>query len=383
MKKGLLALAFGGFAIGMTEFNMMGITQEIVQDMKKSIPEVGHLISLYALGVVIGAPILVYLTSKWSSKKTLMMLMFLFFIFNGLFVLSPSFLTMEISRFLSGMPHGAFFGVGAVMASQLVAKEKRAQAIALMFTGMTVANLLGIPLGTFIAQHFSWRLTYGVICFLGLLTALAIYFWLPDLKASQNTSVANQLFYFKKRSAWLIVSIISIGTGGLFAWLSYISPLSTKVSMLPKENMPLVMFLVGLGMFFGNLIGGKLADTISPAKAAIFGFSAMVCCLLVIYNTVSIPWMVYPMSFITGVVSFSIGAPTQLLLLQDAKGAETLASSMGQACFNIGNTLGAFLGGIPISLGFMYQSSMLVGASMAFMGMLLSFTFYKWFVVKK
>jgi len=374
MNRGLIALAFGGLAIGMTEFNMMGLLIEIARDMRISIPKASNLIGLYALGVVVGAPTLVMLTAKMPPKKVLFYLMVLFFLFNGLFAMAPNEWSLYIARFVSGLPHGAFFGVGSVVAARLAKPGKEAQAISIMFTGMTIANLAGIPLGTYLGQHFSWRITYGIISCLGLITATAIYLWMPKIEESP-INVRHQLHYFTKKEAWLIVAIISIGTGGLFAWISYIGPLVTQVSGLLEERVSIIMFLVGSGMFFGNLLGGKLADTIAPSRAAMFSFTLMALCLLILYFVSPVKWMAYPMAFITGVISFSIGSSLQMMLILSAKGAETIAASAGQAAFNVGNSLGAYFGAIPISLGYAYNSPLLAGVGMASIGAVLSITY--------
>lgn len=383
MNKGLIALAFGGLAIGMTEFTMMGILQDIAKDLHIAIPEAAHLIAIYALGVVVGAPILVLFTGKFAPKKVLLFLMLLFFVFNGLFAIAPTQETLMITRFLSGLPHGAFFGVGSVVAAQLAQKGKEAQAIAIMFTGMTIANLAGVPLGTFVGHHYSWRITYGIIALLGLLTFAAITFWLPKTESSSSNDIIGQISFFKRWEAWLLVAIISIGTGGLFAWISYIGPMVTKVGGLAENQIPIIMFLVGLGMFFGNLIGGKLADTISPTKAAMASFTAMALCLVAVYFTAESYYMSFVMAFVTGMVSFTIGSSLQMMLITTAKGAETLAAAAGQASFNLGNTLGAYFGGIPITMGLAYNSPVLVGVGMAFSGAILAFIFLRTVVIKQ
>jgi DHA1 family arabinose polymer transporter-like MFS transporter len=373
LRKSLLSLAFGAFAIGMTEFTMMGILPDIAKDIAVDIPTAGHLIAIYALGVVVGAPTLVMLSTNYSPKKVLLFLMFLFLIFNGWFALAPDYTSMMISRFMSGLPHGAFFGVGSVVATRLSDVGKQAQAIAIMFTGMTVANLIGVPLGTYIGHEYSWRYTYLFISLCGAFTMLAIHFWLPAMQNYYNVSVVDQLKYFKTKKAWIIVAMISIGTGGLFAWMSYISPLMTKVGHIAEGNIPLIMVLVGLGMFFGNLLGGKLADSISPILATIVCFSAMAICLVLVYFTIHIDGMGYFWAFITGMISFTIGSPLQMVLINSAKGSETLAAAGGQASFNLGNTFGAYFGGIPIVYGFAYNSPLLVGIAMAFTGVLIAF----------
>lgn len=382
MNKGLIALAFGGLAIGMTEFTMMGILQDIAKDQQIEITQAAHFIALYALGVVVGAPILTIFTGKIAPKKVLLLLMLLFILFNGLFAIAPDYNTLAISRFMSGLPHGAFFGVGSVVAAQLVQKGKEAQAIAFMFTGMTIANLAGVPLGTYIGHHYSWRITYGIIAALGLITIASIYFWLPNMHNKTNGDLKQQLSYFKQAKAWLIVAIISIGTGGLFSWITYISPMVTKVGGLQEDRVPFIMILVGLGMFFGNILGGKLADTISPTKAAIACFTTMALTLVTVYFTAHISSLAYLMAFVTGLVAFTIGSPLQMMLITSAKGSENIAAAAGQASFNIGNTLGAYLGGIPITLGYAYNSPVLVGVGMAGIGAMLATVYLKKFLVR-
>lgn len=377
MRKGLVALAFGGMAIGMTEFTMMGILPDIAKDLQIGIPEAAELIALYALGVVVGAPTLVLLSAKYAPKQVLMFLMLLFFICNGLFAVAPDHILLKLSRFAAGLPHGAFFGVGSVVATSLAKKGKEAQAIATMFTGMTLANLIGVPLGTYIGHHFSWRITYGVISLLGLVTFFALMVWLPKIRQQSQGNLFGQLSYFKKGQAWLLVAIISIGTGGLFAWISYIAPLVTSVSGVAEHRVSYIMVLVGLGMVIGNTLGGKLADAINPTKATIICFSAMVVCLFMVHITAHINAMAYVMALVTGVVSFSAGSPIQMMLIRHAKGAESFAAAAGQASFNLGNTLGAYLGGIPITMGLAYDVPVLVGAGMASIGVLLTFAFLK------
>ena len=375
VQKSLLALAMGGLAIGMTEFTMMGVLEDFANDLNISIPTAGNFISMYAMGVMVGAPTLIMATSKYSPKKVLIFFMLLFTIFNALFVVAPSYNTLMIARFMSGLPHGAFFGVGSVVAAQLATKGKEAQAISIMFAGLTFANLVGVPLGTKLGQVFSWRLTFGIISSLGLFTMLAISLWVPNLKNTNKGSLTEQLSFFKKWEAWVLILMISIGTSGLFAWISYISPLMTNVADLPKTKVPIIMTLIGLGMFVGNFIGGKLADTMSPNKAAIISFSTMAICLVVVYFTSHIEIMAYIMSFITGLVAFTIGSPIQMMLINNGKGSETLAAAAGQASFNIGNALGAFLGGIPIAMGLGYNSQLWVGFIMASVGAIIACVF--------
>lgn len=373
LKKSLIALAFGSFAIGMTEFTMMGILQDIANDLHIDIPSAGHLIAIYALGVVVGAPTLVLLTSKYPPKNVLLFLMGLFVLFNGLFAAMPEYTTMMITRFMSGLPHGAFFGVASVVATRLADKGKEAQAISIMFTGMTLANLFGVPLGTYIGHHVSWRWTYALISMCGLATIAAVLLWLPKIAIDRSANMFKQLKYFTTKEAWVLIGMISIGTGGMFAWMTYISPLMTNVAGLEESNVTYIMALVGLGMVIGNLLGGRLSDKIGSVHASIVCFTAMALCLLLVYTTIHIDGLAYGLAFITGLISFTVGSPLQVSLINSAKGAETLAASAGQAAFNLGNTLGAFLGGMPLVYGFAYNSPLLVGIGMASIGALIAF----------
>lgn len=376
LKKSLISLAFGSFAIGMTEFTIMGILQDIAKDLQVDIPSAGHLIAIYALGVVVGAPTLVLLTSKYPPKNVLLFLMGLFVVFNGLFAIMPEYTTLMITRFMSGLPHGAFFGVGSVVATRLAVQGKEAQAISIMFTGMTLANLFGVPLGTYVGHHYSWRWTYAIISLCGLATIGAILFWLPKIAVNRAENMYKQLRYFATKEAWVLIAMISIGTGGLFAWMTYISPLMTKIAGLEESRVTIIMALVGLGMVVGNLLGGRLSDKIGSVNASIACFSAMALCLILVYTTIHIDGLAYGLAFITGLISFTIGSPLQVTLINSAKGAETLAAAGGQAAFNLGNTLGAYLGGLPLTYGLAYNSPLLVGIGMAAIGALIAF-YYK------
>ena len=223
MKKELLPLAIGGFGIGMTEFVMMGILPDIATSLNITIPAAGHLISAYALGVVLGAPLLVGIAGNYPPKKILLGLMVLFTFCNLLSSFAPNYEIMLITRLLSGLPHGAFFGVGAVVASRLAGKGKEAQAISMMFAGLTVANIIGVPLGTFIGHTMSWRLTFVIIAVVGLVTLFCIQKLLPVMPVVSQSNLRKDLKLFTRVEPWLILGITAIGTGGLFAWFSYIA----------------------------------------------------------------------------------------------------------------------------------------------------------------
>lgn len=375
MKKSLIALSLGGLTIGITEFVIMGLLPDIALDMDVKIPVAGYLISAYALGVVIGAPLLVILGRNYPPKKMLLVLALMLTVFNALSIIAPNFELLFASRLLSGLPHGAFFGVGAVVASRLADKGKEAQAISIMFSGLTIANLAGVPIGTYVGHHYHWRYTFIIITAVGLLTLTSLYFWMPVLEARAKETIKSQLHFFKKREAWLIIAITSFGFGGLFCWISYIAPLLTDISKFSSEDVPYILILAGMGMVVGNVVGGKLADAFSATKTVISILLLMaidlVCVYLFSFNQIASLTLV----FLTGAIAFAAVAPIQMLMIQTAVGAEMIASAAIQAAFNIGNALGAFLGGLPLIAGFSYASPNLVGVIMALSGVILVFIF--------
>ncbi|MGV3705540.1 MAG: MFS transporter [Arcticibacter sp.] len=372
MKRKLLPLALGGLGIGTTEFVMMGLLPDVAKEFGISIPQAGHMISAYALGVMIGAPLLVAGTSRMAPRNILVGLMLLFTLFNTLSAFAPNDTILLLSRLMSGLPHGAFFGVGSVVASRLAEKGKQAQAISMMFSGLTIANLLTVPLGTYIGHAFSWRYTFGGIGLIGLLTMLALYFVLPSLPASKTSNIRSELKVFSHLDPWLIFLITAIGTGGLFCWISYIAPLMTEVSGFQASSVPYILMVAGLGMFVGNLIGGRLADRLKPLTACIVLLISMSLTLLLIFFFSGSQIMALVLTFIAGSCSLAIASPIQMLMIQSSKGAEMLGASITQAAFNMGNALGAFLGGLPIAAGFGYTSPEAVGVCMALSGALLA-----------
>ena len=369
MKKSLLPLALGGLGIGFTEFVMMGLLPDIASDLHISIPKAGHLISLYALGVVVGAPVLVTIANNYPPKKILMWLMGVFAIFNILSAFAPNYNLLSVARLLSGLPHGAFFGVGAVVASRLADKGKEARAISMMFAGLTFANLVAVPLGTYVGHEFSWRITFGLIGLIGMVTMICINWLLPALPNTKTENNQRSEFaFFKSPEAWLIILLTTIGTGGLFAWISYIAPMMTEVAHFSPGSVPYIMMLAGFGMVVGNFLGGKIGDMLSPAKACGMILVGIALCLLTVRLVAGNQVLALIMTFITGAVTFSLSTPIQLLMIRSAKGAEMLAASVTHAAFNIGNALGAYFGGLVIAAGFGYAAPQLVGVIMALSG---------------
>jgi DHA1 family arabinose polymer transporter-like MFS transporter len=368
MKKSLLALTLGGLGIGITEFVMMGLLPDIAKDLSITIPQAGHLISAYALGVVIGAPLLVVIAGSYPPKKILMVLMVMFTVFNALSAFAPDYNMMFAARLLAGLPHGAFFGVGSVVASRIAEKGKEAQSVSLMFAGLTIANVVGVPLGTYIGHNYSWRYTFVIIVLVGIITILSIKAWMPALPATKNRNLAQELTFFKQPESWIIILMIAIGTGGLFSWYSYIAPLLTEVSGFQPSSITYILVIAGLGMLVGNFIGGKLADRFSPAKATISLLLAMSVILFIMHYTSTSQVASLILTFLTGAIAFASASPIQMLMINTAKGSEMLAASVSQASFNIGNALGAFLGGLPLAAGYDYTSPVWVGSLMALVG---------------
>lgn len=368
LRKKLLPLALGGLGIGSTEFVMMGVLPDVAREFNISIPQAGHMISAYALGVVIGAPTLVAASSRIAPKKILFGLMVMFTVFNSLSAFAPNEFVLLLSRLLSGLPHGAFFGVGSVVASRIADKGKQARAISIMFSGLTVANLVTVPLGTYIGHFYSWRYTFGAIGLIGLITLASIYFILPALEAPKTSNIKKELEVFKRPEPWLIFFITAIGTGGLFCWISYIAPLMTEVSNFSASAVPYILVVAGFGMVIGNFIGGKLADQLKPVNACIVLLVAMAVTLLLIYFFSWSQVMSVILTFAAGSCSLALAAPIQMLMIESSKGAEMIGASITQAAFNLGNALGAYLGGLPIAAGLGYTSPSIVGLIMALGG---------------
>jgi DHA1 family arabinose polymer transporter-like MFS transporter len=372
IKKSLLPLALGGFGIGMTEFVMMGILPDIAGGLQITIPQAGYLITAYALGVVVGAPTLVSLMAHRPPRSVLMWFMLMFTVFNAMSAFAPNFEVMMLSRFMAGLPHGAFFGVGAVVASRLADEGKVAAAMATMFTGLTLANVIGVPAGTWLGHNLSWRAVFLVVAVIGLATVLMLRQWVPHIEAKARTPLAQDLRIFRSRDLWLALSITSIGTGGFFAFFSYIAPLLTDVTLFKPSTIPMVMTVVGVGMTVGVLLGGRLADRVAPLPAIVILLGSMT--VLLLCNGLfagSQPAMLV-LAFLTGANALALGPPIQMLLIEHSREAEMLGSSLGQSGFNIGNALGAFLGGIPLTLGYSYASPQWVAAGLALAGVLLA-----------
>ncbi len=342
--KRIIPLAIGGLGIGTTEFTIMGLLPDMARTLQISIPEAGHLISAYALGVVIGAPFLIGYFVKFPPKKVLMSLMVIFTIFNALSAIAPDYTTMLIIRFLSGLPHGAFFGVGTVMASRMGGKGKEAFYISLMFTGLTIANLAMVPLVTYIGHTFHWRWYFAIVAVIGLVALLFLKLWLPDLRSNQNAHFMEELKFLKGRQAWLVLMITAIGFGGLFTWFSYITPLMTVVAGIKSSQMAYVMVIAGVGMVAGNLGGGVLSDRMSPEKTCSLLLLLMMFSLAGVFFLSQYQNIALVLTFVCGALSMSVAAPINIMMMKAAPKSEMMAAAFMQDSFNISNAMGAFIG---------------------------------------
>jgi DHA1 family arabinose polymer transporter-like MFS transporter len=375
VKKAFFALAMGGFGIGMTEFVIMGILPQIAEGLAITIPEAGHFISAYALGVVVGAPLLTAMGSKWPAHKVMLVLMGWFTIFNTASAFANSYDSMLVVRFLSGLPHGAFFGIGAVVAGELARPGKEAQGIAIMFTGLTIANVIGVPLGTYMGHYYSWSIAFILVGIVGIMTLSSIWLWMPKLPPSASEKgLLQDMKVFKRPQLWIVFLLTTIGTGGFFAWYSYIAPLITEVAGHPGSMVSFAMILAGLGMTGGNLIGAKMAEKMGSLNAAILALSLMSGGLILNTYLASHQTAVLVMTFVVGLIAFCIGTPLQLMMINTAKESKMLGSSLNQSAFNIGNATGAYLAGLPIAFGYGLTSADLVGAGLAASGVLIATT---------
>ncbi|MFJ4188430.1 MFS transporter [Kitasatospora sp. NPDC089509] len=364
MPLALLALAIGAFGIGTTEFVIMGLLPRIAGDYGVSVPTAGLLVTGYALGVVIGAPLMTVLGTRISRKTMLMLLMGLFTVGNLLSAVAPSFPLMLAGRIVTSLAHGAFFGIGSVVAAELVAPQKKAGAIATMFTGLTVANIVGVPLGTLVGQAVGWRTTFTAVAALGLLGLLGIAKLVPALPRAEGTRLRGELTAFRNPQVLLAMAMTVLGFGGVFAAITYIAPMMTNVAGYSEGSVTWLLVLFGVGMFLGNLIGGKFADRrLMPLLYTTLGGLAVVLALftLTAHNKIAAAATV----LLVGALGFATVPPLQKRVLDHAHGAPTLASAVNIGAFNLGNALAAWLGGLVISAGLGYTAPNWVGALLA------------------
>lgn len=367
----ILALAMGGFGIGVTEFAMMGLLKEVEAGLRISTPEAGHLISAYALGVVVGAPVLAAVGAKLPRKFLALGLMLFFSVANLSSFIAPDYASMLVSRFAAGLPHGAFFGVAAVIAASLVAPTRRGWAISMVMAGLTVANVVGVPFATWLGQTFGWRLLFVLVGGLGLVTLALMWKFVPFQPAHAEASIRRELGALRRAQVWLAILIGIVGFGGFFATYTYISHTMTSVAGIPTALLPFVVALYGLGMVAGNIVGGRIAD--KSVMGTIYRVLPGIAVALVVYAVaVHWAWAAFVMVFVVGGAGSMLVPALQTRLLDASPDAPSLASSLNHAALNVANALGAFLGGVVIAWGWGYVAPALVGAVLAILGLMVA-----------
>lgn len=372
----LLALALGAFGIGVTEFSPMGMLSVIAGDLDVSIPTAGVLISAYAFGVVIGAPIMTLGFARMSRRNLLLLSMSIFTVGNLISAVADSYSSLLLGRIITSFNHGAFFGIGAVVATQLVPPEKQASAVAAMFSGLTIANIGGVPLATYVSEVMGWRTAFMGMTIIGVVTLIALRLSLPRLEADTSGSIKNELKVLTKGSVLFALLLTVVGSSSMFTVFSYISPIlleETKADALFVSSM---LVLYGLGLAAGNWLAGRYADR-NLLGTLVISMAATMILLMIFAATMQVIWVMPVLIFLWGISSFAVVPPLQALVVSEAKGAPNLASSMNIAAFNLGNASGAALGGSVIYLGWGLPAVALAGAATSAAGLLLVLLYRK------
>ncbi|MDY0830423.1 MFS transporter [Microbacterium sp. BG28] len=380
----LLSLAIGSFGIGMTEFTVMGLLPDIAgallpnqtaADPDAAIAQAGWLISLYALGVVVGAPTIAGLVARFPRHRVMVLLALALTVFNALTVIAPNFELVAVSRFLAGLPHGAYFGIGALVAADVLGPGRRAQGVAFVLTGLTVANVVGVPAGTYLGQQFGWRVAFGVVAAIFALATVCIALFVPRAPGQPGRTLRAELGVFRIPQVWFTLGIGSIGFGGFFAVYSYVAPLVTEVADAPQAVVPLVLVGMGLGMTVGNLLGGHLSD-VNLRRTLLLGLGVLAVSLAVLALTAAWIWALAIMVFVVGAVASALSPAIQTRLMDVAGDNQSIAAALNHSALNIGNSLGAALGGAVIAAGWGFAAPSWVGAALAAAGLAIALTAY-------
>ncbi|MBY5782189.1 MFS transporter [Rhizobium leguminosarum] len=368
MPLALLVLALSSFAIGTTEFVIMGLLPEVAADLSVSIPQAGWLVTGYALAVAIGAPVMAISTAKLKRRTALIALMAFFIAGNLLCALASDYWVLMIARVVTALCHGAFFGIGSVVAAGLVAEDRKARAVALMFTGLTLANVLGVPLDTAIGQAYGWRATFGVVTVVGIVTILGLIAILPRDKQQENGSILREIAALRNGGLWLALSTTVFFAASMFALFTYIAPLLRDVTGVSPEGVTWTLFLIGLGLTIGNLVGGKLADwRLGATLAGVFAAIAITSIAFSYTSRFFIPAEIT--LFLWAMASFAAVPALQVGVVGFGKDAPNLVSTINIGAFNTGNALGAWVGGLVIDAGFDLTRVPLAAALMALIGL--------------
>ncbi len=365
--RAVLALGVGGFSIGTGEFVIMGLLPEVARDIGVSIPEAGHVISAYALGVVVGAPVLAVLAAGWGRRALLMALMAVYALGNFASALAPTYHSLAAMRLLTGLPHGTYFGVAALVAASLAPPGRRARAVGLVMLGLTSATLVGVPIAAALGQAFGWRAAFVFVGLIAVLAVVLVRGGVPYIPAPQGASPLRELGALKRKQVWLTLGIAGIGFGGMFAVFSYIKPTLVEVAGLPLSGVPFVLALFGLGMVAGNLAGSRMAD--KALMRTIGGLLAWSAAVLVFFVFAAHHVAAAALAtFLLGTI-VAIGPALQIRLMDVAGDAQTLAAALNHSAFNVANALGAWLGGVAIAAGLGWTSTGWVGLVLSVAGM--------------
>lgn len=369
MRLAIFTMALGAFAIGLTEFAVTGLLPQVAADLAVSIPAAGNLVTAYAIGVVVGAPLLTAAGARSSRRTLLLLFMGLFALGNGLAAVAPSFPTLLVARFLTGLPHGAFFGVAGLVAAQMGGTTRRAAAVGRLFLGLTVANLVGVPAATVLGGALGWRPAFALIGGIALLCVVGMALYLP--RATGRAAAAGlraELAAFRSPAVSLALAMVVLGCGGLFTFATYIAPMTTEVTGWPSSAVPVQLAVLGLGMTVGTFLGGRLADRVDSRRAVMLVLAAQSAALLAAVPAVHVPVLAPVAVFTVGAVSLALAPVVQTLVIDTAKDAPVLASAAMQSAFNIANAVGASLGGLVLAVGLGYAAPPAVGAVLAALG---------------
>lgn len=361
----IYALAVTSFVIGTTEFVIMGLLPEVAADLRVSIPAAGLLVTGYALGVVIGAPILAILTARMPRKAVLIGLATMFVVGNLFCALAPNYWTLMVARVVTAFGHGAYFGIGSVVAASLVPRNQRASAMALMFAGLTLANILGVPAGTALGEVYGWRSTFVAVVGIGLLAVAAIAWFVPSGVAKPSgEGIVSELRVLGRLQVWLAMIISALTSVSLFTVFTYIKPLLTDVTGIAVSSVTWILLLFGAGMTVGNILGGKLADwKLMPTAIGTLVLIAMIHVALAEFS--GSPSVMIALVFVWGVLTFVIVPPLQMRVVETAAEGPNLAATLNQGAFNAGNATGAWVGGLALTLGLSYDKLPFVSSATA------------------
>ncbi|ALJ21242.1 MFS transporter [Microbacterium sp. No. 7] len=384
-KRALISLAIGSFGIGMTEFVAMGLLPEIARDLlaaqwtaspEIALSQAGWLISLYALGVVVGAPTIAGSVARFPRHRVMLALAVALTVFNGLIVFAPTFELVCVARFLAGLPHGAYFGIGALVAADMMGPGNRAKGAAFILTGLTLANIVGVPLGTLLGQHAGWRAAFACVAVVFVASTIAIALFVPPSRGEPGRTLRAELGVFRIGQVWATLAVGAIGFGGFFAIYSYIAPVVTDVAGSPQWVVPVILVIMGVGMTVGNLLGGRYAD-IDLRRTLLRSLVALAAVLVLLALTAG--WIVCLIVFVflTGALGSVLAPAIQTRLMDVAGDNQSIAAALNHSALNIGNSLGAFLGGVVIAWGWGFTAPAWTGVVLALLGLAFAVASYR------